>query len=131
MWKTRAVIAGAVVAALTGCSSTSTVKTPDVADGIRQSLRTDSMMKDVSVSDDRDKGVVTLTGHVPSMRIKHAQKAVKQSIAGGQVVSNEIKQLPPGRERTNHLPWIGAGSKTRCGFDYDRRHQRCEVPREK
>jgi hyperosmotically inducible protein len=108
MWKTSVVLAGAVVAALTGCSSTSAVKAPDVADGIRQSLRTDSMMKDVSVSDDRDKGVVTLAGHVPADADKARAESIARSIAAGQVVSNEIAVLPPGIEneaKTVNADW--------------------------
>jgi hyperosmotically inducible periplasmic protein len=108
MWKTSVVLAGAVVAALTGCSSTSTVKAPDVADGIRQSLRADSTMKDVSVSDDRDKGVVTLTGHVPADPDKARAESIARSMAGGQVVSNEIAVLPPGVEseaKTVNADW--------------------------
>ena len=46
-----------VVAALFGCSSTP--QSPDVADSVRKSLD-QAGLKDVSVSQDRDKGVVTL-----------------------------------------------------------------------
>jgi outer membrane protein assembly factor BamE (lipoprotein component of BamABCDE complex) len=49
-----------VVGALTGCSETST-KSPDVSDGIRKSLD-QARLTDVSVGQDRDKGVVTLGG---------------------------------------------------------------------
>ena len=44
---------------LAGCSSST--KSPEVADGIRKSLD-QAGYKDVSVSQDRDKGVVKLTG---------------------------------------------------------------------
>jgi hypothetical protein len=47
---------------LTGCSETST-KSPDLVDGIRK-LLDQARLTDVSVSQDRDKGVVTLGGHV-------------------------------------------------------------------
>jgi len=89
------VLAGTVLIALTGCSTTP--KAPDVADSIRQSLKADGI-KDVSVSDDRDKGVVTLTGHVPGDSDKARAEALARSIAGGQVVANEIAVLPPGQE---------------------------------
>ena len=47
--------------ALAGCSGTSA--SPDVSDSIRKSLD-QAGLKDVSVSQDRDKGIVTLGGHV-------------------------------------------------------------------
>src|SRR5258708_13742789 len=49
-----------IAACLSACSNTPT-KSPDVADNIRKSLD-QANLKDVSVSQDRDKGVVTLTG---------------------------------------------------------------------
>jgi len=45
-----------LVGAFMGCSSTP--KAPDVSDNIRKSLE-QANLKDVSVSQDRDKGVVT------------------------------------------------------------------------
>ena len=48
---------------LAGCSATP--KSPDIVDPVRQSLD-QAGLKDVSVSQDRDKGVVTLGGHVAS-----------------------------------------------------------------
>jgi hypothetical protein len=47
---------------LLGCSTTPT-KSADVSDSIRASLD-QAGLKDVSASQDRDKGVVTLSGHV-------------------------------------------------------------------
>ena len=52
-----------IVGTLAGCSGTT--KSPDVSDTIRNSLDQASL-KDISVSQNRDKGVVTLGGHVPS-----------------------------------------------------------------
>jgi len=46
-----------------GCSRTE--KSPDVADSIRKSLDR-SGLKNVSVAQDRDKGIVTLSGSVPT-----------------------------------------------------------------
>jgi hypothetical protein len=51
-----------LVAALAGCSSTTT-KSPEVSDSIHKALD-QAGFKDVSTSQDRDKGVVTLGGHV-------------------------------------------------------------------
>jgi hypothetical protein len=51
-----------IVGALAGCKNTVT-QSPDVSDSIHKSLD-QAGLKDVSVSQDRDKGVVTLGGHV-------------------------------------------------------------------
>ena len=79
-----------------GCSSTS--KSPDVSDSIRKSLDQPNL-KDVSVSQDRDKGIVTLKGHVSADGDKAQAESIARSIAAGQVVSDEIAVLPPGAER--------------------------------
>jgi hyperosmotically inducible protein len=81
-----------IVGTLLGCSSTP--QSPDVTDGIRKSLD-QAGLKDVSVSQDRDKGVVTLGGHVPSDVDKSQAESIAKSIAGGQVVSNQIGVIPP------------------------------------
>src|ERR1035437_5948838 len=79
-----------------GCSATPT-KTADVSDSIRTSLDK-AGYKDVSVSQDRDKGVVTLGGHVAADGDKSQAKSIARSIAGAQVVSNQIAVIPPGAE---------------------------------
>ena len=90
------ILAAMVVGALVGCSTTST-KAPDVSDGLRSSLDR-AGFKDVSVSQDRDKGVVTLGGHVAADSDKSQAESIARSIAGTQVVSNQIAVLPPGAE---------------------------------
>jgi hyperosmotically inducible periplasmic protein len=82
--------------ALAGCAGTT--KSPDVSDSIRKSLD-QAGLKDVSVSQDRDKGVVTLGGHVPSDGDKSEAESLAKSMAGGQVVSNQIGVIPPAAER--------------------------------
>lgn len=84
-----------LVGALSGCSSET--KSPDVERSIRTSLD-QSGFKDVSVSQDRDKGVVTLTGHVPMESDKSQAETIAKSLAGAQVVSNQIAVTPPGAE---------------------------------
>jgi osmotically-inducible protein OsmY len=79
--------------AFVGCSTTPT-KSPEVSDGIRKSLDQASL-KDVSVTQDRDKGVVTLGGHVATEADKSQAESLAKSIAGGQVVSNQIAVVPP------------------------------------
>jgi hyperosmotically inducible periplasmic protein len=78
---------------LSACSS-SPSKSPDVADNIRKSLDR-ANLKDVSVSQDRDKGVVTLTGTTASDSDKAQAESIAKSIAGSQVVANEIAVRPP------------------------------------
>ena len=82
-----------LLAALAGCSSTAT-KSPDVAGGIHKALD-QAGFKDVSTSQDRDKGVVTLGGHVASDAEKAQAQAIAEPLAGGQVVANEIAVIPP------------------------------------
>jgi hyperosmotically inducible protein len=86
-----------VVGALAGCTETST-KSPDVSDGIRNSLD-HARFTDVSISQDRDKGVVTLGGHVAADGDKAQAESIAKSIAGAQVVANQIAVRPPGLER--------------------------------
>jgi hyperosmotically inducible protein len=84
------------VGALVGCSSEPT-KSPDVADSIRKSLD-QSGLKDVKVSQDRTKGVVTLDGQVPSVMDKSQAENIANSLAGGQVVADQIAVVPPSAE---------------------------------
>lgn len=86
------------VAALAGCSHTS-MKSPDVTAQVRQSLDQNGL-KNVSVSQDRDKGVVTLTGNVSTDAERSEAESLTRSIAGTQVVSNQIGVLPVGAEST-------------------------------
>src|ERR1041385_7560949 len=80
---------------LAGCSTPA--KAPDVTGSIRNSLN-EAGLKDVSVSQDRDKGVVTLKGNVPADGDKLRAETIAKSIAGSQVIANEIAVLPPGVE---------------------------------
>ncbi len=84
-----------IVGTLAGCSGIR--KSPDVSDSIRKSLD-QADLKDVSVSQDRDKGVVTLGGLVSSDGGKSQAESIAKSIAGGQVVSNQIAVTPLGSE---------------------------------
>ncbi len=82
------------ITVLAGCSTAAT-KSPDVSDTVRRSLD-QSGYKDVTVSDDRDKGVVTLGGTVTADGDKTQAESITKSIAGPQVVSDQIAVLPPG-----------------------------------
>lgn len=85
-----------VVGTLAGCSTGST-KSPEVSGKIRTSLD-QAGFKQVSASQDRDKGVVTLSGNVASDRDKFQADSIARSVAGSQVVSNQIAVIPPGAE---------------------------------
>jgi hyperosmotically inducible protein len=90
-----AVLPVVLAGALMGCSDTP--KSPDVTDNIRKSLD-QAGYKDVSVSQDRDKGVVTLTGTVPTDSDKAQAESIAKSGAGSQVVADQIAVRPPGNE---------------------------------
>jgi hyperosmotically inducible protein len=81
---------------LSGCSEAPT-KSADVEGAIRQSLD-HAGLKDVSVSQDRDKGVVTLSGTTASEVDKTQAESIASSIGGGQVIADQIAVRPPGGE---------------------------------
>lgn len=80
---------------LAGCSTTP--KSPEVGSNIRKSLD-GAGLHDVSVSQDRDKGVVTLSGNVPTDADKSQAESIAKGEAQGQVVADQIQVLPPGGE---------------------------------
>jgi hyperosmotically inducible periplasmic protein len=88
-----ALFAIGVAMALSGCAGSA--KSPDVADNIRHSLDA-SGMNNVSVSQDREKGVVTLNGHVDTDSQKTEAERLAKTIAVGQVVADQIAVVPPG-----------------------------------
>ena len=92
-----AMVALLAVGILAGCSQTAT-KSPDVSDSIRKSLD-QAGFKDVSVSQDRDKGVVTLGGQVASENDKAQAESLAKSLAGAQVVADQIAVIPMGVEK--------------------------------
>jgi len=76
------------VGIMAGCSQTA-AKSPDVSDNIRKSLD-QAGFRNVSVSQDRDKGVVTLGGNVASENQKSQAESLAKSFAGAQVVADQI-----------------------------------------
>ncbi|MGO9256968.1 MAG: BON domain-containing protein [Bryobacteraceae bacterium] len=80
---------------LAGCSTT--MQSPEVSGNIRTALN-QAGLKKVSVSQDRDKGVVTLGGQVAGDGDRAQAEAIAKSIAGGQVVSDQIAVVPLGAE---------------------------------
>jgi len=80
--------------ALAACSQ-KPVESPDVKASVRQALDAKGL-KDVSVDQDREKGVITLKGKVPNEADKSDAASIARSLAGSQVVANEIAVEPPG-----------------------------------
>jgi hyperosmotically inducible protein len=85
------------IGTVVGCSRFS-AKSPDVSDSIRKSLD-QAGLKDVSVSQDRDKGVVTLGGQVATDGQKAQAESLAKSFAGTEVVANQIAVIPVGVEK--------------------------------
>jgi hyperosmotically inducible protein len=81
---------------MAGCSGP--VASPDVSSSIRTSLD-QAGLKSVSVSQDRDKGIVTLGGQVASQNDKSQAESLAKSLAGAQVVADQIAVIPVGGER--------------------------------
>src|SRR5208282_2684162 len=73
-------LAVAAIGTLAGCSMRST-KTADVSGSVRSSLD-QAGLKDVSVTEDHDKGVVTLGGHVAADAEKSQAQSIATSMAG-------------------------------------------------
>lgn len=82
------------VATMTGCWGPS-AKSPDVSDSIRKSLD-QAGLKAVTVSQDRDKGIVTLGGEVTNPGDKAQAESLAKSLAGAQVVADQIAIVPAG-----------------------------------
>ncbi len=89
-------VAVAAIVTLVGCS-TRTTRAADVSGSVRTSLD-QAGLKGVSVTEDRGKGVVTLGGHVVANAEKLQAQSIATSMAGAQVVSNQIEVIPAGAE---------------------------------
>jgi hyperosmotically inducible protein len=90
----RASVIAFAVASWIGCASN---RAPDVTGQIRDSLKR-AGLNDVSVTQDRDKGVVTLAGNVTDETAKVRAEQIAKPLAAGQVVADEIAVLPKGDE---------------------------------
>ncbi len=78
----------------TGCSRN---LSRDVKDDVKRSLE-QAGLNDVKVDQDREKGVVMLSGQVKSDDEKARAETVAKAAAGNQVVSNQIAVRPAGFE---------------------------------
>jgi hyperosmotically inducible periplasmic protein len=86
-----------MAAVFTIACSQQKANTPDVTDQIKDSLKANNL-NDVKVSEDRDKGVVTLSGDVKSDEEKTQAEDIARKGANGLIVANEIGVRPEGAE---------------------------------
>jgi hyperosmotically inducible protein len=80
-----------------GCNNTSSAQHADVKDDVKAALKSNNL-GDIDISQDRDKGVITLTGNVESQDKKSQVETVVQRNAPGYTVADEIGVRPPGKE---------------------------------
>lgn len=92
-----ALVALVAIGSLIGCSPRGT-KSPDVTDSVRTSLA-QAGLKDVTVAQDREKGIVTLGGRVLSEDEKSRAESLARPLAAGQVLAVEIAVVPLGAEK--------------------------------
>ena len=85
-----AILAGVMVVA--GCNKPSH---PDEKSAVTDSLKNNNLSA-VSVSQDRDKGVMTLKGDVDSQDLKNQAESVAKQAAPDYTVADEIGVRPPG-----------------------------------
>jgi osmotically-inducible protein OsmY len=90
-----ALMATVSLVSLLGCSSTAS-KVPDLNTTLRTSLD-QAGLKDVTSNQDAEKGVITLGGHVPAESDKAQAENLAKSVAGSEVVANQIAVIPPGQ----------------------------------
>ena len=85
-----AILAGAMVVA--GCNKPAH---PDEKSAVNDALKNNNLSA-VSVSQDRDKGVMTIKGDVPSEDQKNQAENIAKQAAPDYTVANEIGVRPPG-----------------------------------
>jgi hyperosmotically inducible protein len=71
-------------------------KSPDVSDNIRHAFD-QQRLKEVTVSQDRDKGIITLGGQVETEADKAQAESLAKILASGQVVADQIAVIPAGK----------------------------------
>jgi len=79
-------------AAFTGCAGVS-AKSAEVSGDIRASLDQFGY-KDVSISEDRVRSVLTLTGRVSAEADREEAESIVRSMTAGQIISDEIEVKP-------------------------------------
>jgi osmotically-inducible protein OsmY len=88
----------ATVAMLLGVACTTTKTDATIyKDNVKAALE-QAELKDVTVSEDRDKNTITLGGTVHSEEAKNRAATVAQASAGPRIVANEVGVEPVGNE---------------------------------
>ena len=82
---------------LAGCSSSKRAENPPVKDQVKQALDQKNL-GDVTVEEDRDKGVITLKGNAKDDATRREAGEVAQAAAPGRVIANELAVRPVGEE---------------------------------
>ena len=90
LFSSAAILAGAMVVA--GCNRASH---PDEKSAVNDALK-NSNLSSVSVSQDRDKGVMTLKGNLDSQDLKNQAENIARQAAPDYTVADEIGVRPPG-----------------------------------
>jgi len=89
----------ATIALALTIACTNTNKAPDMSQDVRHALD-QAGLNSISVSQDREKNVITLSGNVSSDDDKSRAESVAKSVAQTAVVANEIGVRPSGEEGT-------------------------------
>jgi osmotically-inducible protein OsmY len=84
------------IGSMVGCKPST--KSPDVSDSIRKSLD-QAGLKSVTVTQNTDKGIVILGGQVASDDQKAQAESLAKSLAGTEVVADQIAVIPAGGEK--------------------------------
>lgn len=91
--QSAAIVGVASLALVAGCNQAA--QHPDVKDNVVNALKSNNL-GNVDVSQDRDKGVMTLTGNVQSQDQKNQAESIVNQTASGYTVADEIGVTPPG-----------------------------------
>jgi osmotically-inducible protein OsmY len=82
---------------LVGVACSNRASTTSLRDNVKNSLE-QAELKDVDVSEDKDKNTITLSGDVRSENAKQQAGEIAQAAAGNRIVVNEIRVEPVGAE---------------------------------
>jgi hyperosmotically inducible periplasmic protein len=93
-----ALVAILALAMLVGCSQ-QRANAPAAKDQVEAALNQNNL-GDVKVAEDRDKGVITLSGNVKSDEDKQRAESLAKQAAPGRVIANEVGVRPAGAEST-------------------------------
>ena len=86
-----------VLALIVGVACSNRANTMSYGDSVKKALE-QADLKDVTVTEDKDKNTITLGGKVHSDNAKQQAGEVAQAAAGNRIVANEISVQPVGEE---------------------------------